>query len=96
MPQSIVDDLLHRPMLAMDDILQQTGNIVIERQGSPHAGSDKLHWNELDDQEKQTATKAVSELDGFHIVTVGAPVPAKNEPGPGASTRWCTSCTAST
>ncbi len=41
--------------------------------------SDKLHWNEMDDQEKQMATKAVSELDGFHIVTVGAPVPAKKQ-----------------
>lgn len=41
--------------------------------------SAKLHWNEMDELQQQTAAKAVADLDGFHVVTVGAPVPGKKQ-----------------
>lgn len=37
--------------------------------------SSKLHWNEMDARQQTTAAQAVAALDGFHIVTVGTPVP---------------------
>ncbi len=37
LPQRIVDDLLHRLLFTLDSILHQPANIVIERQGGPHA-----------------------------------------------------------
>lgn len=39
----------------------------------------KLHWNEMDSSQKRTAAKAVADLGGFHVVTVGAPVPARRQ-----------------
>jgi hypothetical protein len=33
-PEGIVDDLFHRTALAMDRVVDQAGNIVIESQGS--------------------------------------------------------------
>ncbi|MGW5648990.1 hypothetical protein ACWEV3_29675 [Saccharopolyspora sp. NPDC003752] len=39
----------------------------------------KLHWNEMTSQEKQNAAKTVAELEGFHIVVVGAPVPGRRQ-----------------
>lgn len=35
----------------------------------------KLHWNEMDTRQQATAAATVAALDGFHIVTVGTPVP---------------------
>lgn len=35
----------------------------------------KLHWNEMDARQQTTASQTVAALDGFHIVTVGTPVP---------------------
>ncbi len=37
--------------------------------------SSKLHWNEMDARQQTTASQTVAALDGFHIVTVGTPVP---------------------
>lgn len=37
--------------------------------------SSKLHWNEMDTRQQNTAAQTIAELDGFHIVTVGTPVP---------------------
>lgn len=39
----------------------------------------KLHWNEMNLQQRRNATKTVADLDGFHIVTIGSPVPAKRQ-----------------
>ncbi|MDA3647738.1 hypothetical protein LZ318_36905 [Saccharopolyspora indica] len=39
----------------------------------------KLHWHEMTAQEKHNAAKTVADLDGFHIVTVGSPVPARRQ-----------------
>lgn len=35
----------------------------------------KLHWNEMDTRQQATAAQTVAAQDGFHIVTVGTPVP---------------------
>ena len=35
----------------------------------------KLHWNEMDTRQQASAAATVAALDGFHIVTVGTPVP---------------------
>lgn len=35
----------------------------------------KLHWNEMDARQQAKATATVAALSGFHIVTVGTPVP---------------------
>lgn len=37
--------------------------------------SSKLHWNEMDARQHTIASQTVAALDGFHIVTVGTPVP---------------------
>ena len=42
-------------------------------------GSHKLHWNEMDSKQKRTAAKVVADLDGFHIVAIGSPVPARRQ-----------------
>jgi len=39
----------------------------------------KLHWNDMDLQEQQNAAKRLGELDAFHIVTVGSPVPRRRQ-----------------
>lgn len=39
----------------------------------------KLHWNEMDRAQQRAAAKTVAGLDGFHVVTIGAPVPAKRQ-----------------
>lgn len=45
--------------------------------GSRHTR--KLHWNEMDAAQQHTAAKTVADLRGFHIVTIGAPVPRKRQ-----------------
>ncbi|MDR7302087.1 DUF3800 domain-containing protein [Haloactinomyces albus] len=42
-------------------------------------GTGKLHWNEMDTQQRHAATKTVADLEGFHIVTIGAPVPGRRQ-----------------
>jgi hypothetical protein len=37
-PESIVDDLLHRASLAMHSVVEQAGNVRVERQGGTHIG----------------------------------------------------------
>lgn len=39
----------------------------------------KLHWNEMDRLQQQEAAKMVAALRGFHVVTVGAPLPHKRQ-----------------
>src|SRR5699024_11011566 len=39
----------------------------------------KLHWNEMDNRQKRTATKVIADLGGFHVVTIGTPVPARRQ-----------------
>ncbi|MGW3470884.1 hypothetical protein ACWDKQ_21060 [Saccharopolyspora sp. NPDC000995] len=39
----------------------------------------KLHWNEMTSQEKHNAAKTVAELEGFHVVVVGTPVPSRRQ-----------------
>jgi hypothetical protein len=39
----------------------------------------KLHWNEMDRGQQRAAAKAVSALEGFHVVTVGAPLPSRRQ-----------------
>lgn len=40
---------------------------------------DKLHWNHLDSRQQQDAVKQVTALPGFHVVTVGSPVPQRRQ-----------------
>lgn len=49
---------------------------MIELRGK-HAG--KLYWNRMDTQEQVNAAKRLGELDGFHVVAVGAPVPRRRQ-----------------
>ena len=39
----------------------------------------KLHWNEMDDQQQGTAAAVVAGLDGMHLVTIGSPVPLRKQ-----------------
>ncbi|HEV8557215.1 MAG TPA: DUF3800 domain-containing protein [Actinophytocola sp.] len=39
----------------------------------------KLHWNEMDAQQRHNAAKAVAGIDSFHVVTVGVPMPVKRQ-----------------
>ncbi|MEJ2869765.1 DUF3800 domain-containing protein [Actinomycetospora sp. OC33-EN08] len=39
----------------------------------------KLHWNEMDADQRRTATATVAGLDGVHVVVVGAPVPPRRQ-----------------
>lgn len=39
----------------------------------------KLHWNEMDDQQRRSAVKTVAGIDGFHVVAVGTPVPRRRQ-----------------
>lgn len=39
----------------------------------------KLHWNEMDGNDRETAVKAIARLSAFHIVVVGSPVPHKRQ-----------------
>ena len=41
--------------------------------------SSKLHWNEMDTRQQTTAAQTIAALDGFHIVTVGTPVPHRRQ-----------------
>lgn len=40
---------------------------------------DKLHWTEMDRAHKEQAAKAVAAVEGFHIVTIGTPVPKRRQ-----------------
>jgi len=39
----------------------------------------KLHWNEMDPAEQEAAVKTLADLDGFHLVAVGTPVPRRRQ-----------------
>jgi hypothetical protein len=39
----------------------------------------KLHWNEMDAQQRRSAVKTVAGIDGFHVVTIGTPVPRRRQ-----------------
>ena len=39
----------------------------------------KLHWNEMDAQQRRNAVKTVAGIDGFHVVTIGTPVPRRRQ-----------------
>lgn len=39
----------------------------------------KLHWNEMDPVEQESAVKTLADLDGFHLVAVGSPVPRRRQ-----------------
>jgi hypothetical protein len=41
--------------------------------------SAKLHWNEMDRHQRAVAAKTVASLEGFHVVTVGTPVPRRRQ-----------------
>ncbi|HET6291094.1 MAG TPA: hypothetical protein VFG15_30670 [Amycolatopsis sp.] len=39
----------------------------------------KLHWNERDPAEQEAAVETLADLDGFHLVAVGSPVPRRRQ-----------------
>ncbi|HWE91368.1 MAG TPA: DUF3800 domain-containing protein [Pseudonocardiaceae bacterium] len=39
----------------------------------------KLHWKDLERYQRRTAIKTVADLDGFHVVTIGSPVPSRRQ-----------------
>jgi hypothetical protein len=39
----------------------------------------KSHWKEMNDEWRRYAVKRVADLDGFHVVTVGSPVPLRRQ-----------------
>lgn len=39
----------------------------------------KLHWNEMNQQLRHNAVKTIADLDGFYVVAVGSPVPARRQ-----------------
>lgn len=39
----------------------------------------KLHWSEMDAQQRRNAVKTVADADGFYLTAVGAPVPRKRQ-----------------
>ena len=49
-----------------------------------HRRGGKLHWNDMDAQQRHNAAKKLGELDGFHVVAVGSPVPQRRQERAGA------------
>lgn len=39
----------------------------------------KVHWSEMDAQRRRNAAKTVADLDGFHLVAIGMPVPRSRQ-----------------
>lgn len=39
----------------------------------------KLHWSDMESQQRHNAAKKIAELGGFHVVVVGAPVPHRRQ-----------------
>lgn len=39
----------------------------------------KPHWTEMDQAERERAAKALAGVEGFHIVTIGTPVPLRRQ-----------------
>jgi hypothetical protein len=39
----------------------------------------KLHWNEMDPRQQEESAKRLASVDGFHVVTVGTPVPQRRQ-----------------
>lgn len=39
----------------------------------------KLHWNEMNQQLRRNAVKAIADLDGFYVVAIGSPVPTRRQ-----------------
>lgn len=39
----------------------------------------KLHWTKMNPEHREHAAKAVAAVEGFHIVTIGAPVPKRRQ-----------------
>src|SRR2546421_9399633 len=54
----------------------------------------KLHWNEMDSQQRRNAVKTVAGIDGLYVVAVGTPVPRRRQERARASvcTGWHSSC----
>lgn len=50
---------------------------LIALRGSKRGG--KLHWNDLNTQQRHNVSKKIVELEGFHVVVVGTPVPPKRQ-----------------
>lgn len=42
-------------------------------------GISKVHWNEMDRGEQKDAAQRVARVGGFHVVTVGSPVPQRRQ-----------------
>ena len=41
--------------------------------------TDKLHWNHLEHYQQDAAAKQVAGIEGFHVVTIGTPVPQRRQ-----------------
>jgi len=53
--------------------------IPARRQLRGSRAGDKLHWNHLARHQQQSALKQVAALPGFHVVTIGSPVPQRRQ-----------------
>lgn len=42
-------------------------------------GTAKLHWNEMDEHQKRTAAQRLADVEGLHLVAIGAPLPIRRQ-----------------
>ncbi|XVS63602.1 hypothetical protein ACQPYE_35930 [Actinosynnema sp. CA-299493] len=42
-------------------------------------GTAKLHWNEMDKRQKRAAARRLADVEGLHLVAVGAPLPVRRQ-----------------
>jgi hypothetical protein len=42
-------------------------------------GTAKLHWNEMDKRQKRTAAQRLADVEGLHVVAIGAPLPIRRQ-----------------
>lgn len=52
-------------------------DMLHELRGTRHIS--KVHWNEMDRGEQKNAAQRLAQVEGFHIVAVGSPVPQRRQ-----------------
>ncbi|MEV6607533.1 hypothetical protein [Kutzneria sp. NPDC051319] len=58
-------------------IHDEVREVMLELRGSRK--THKLHWNEMDPRQQEDSAKRLASVDGFHVVTVGTPVPQRRQ-----------------
>ncbi|MFI9385195.1 hypothetical protein [Kutzneria sp. NPDC052558] len=58
-------------------IHEEVRELMLDLRGSRRVH--KLHWNEMDPRQQEDSAKRLASVEGFHMVTVGTPVPQRRQ-----------------